>query len=211
MTQKQDAMTAPMIVTSWWLIRHGPVINPGQEIYGQKDVALDTSRPELFAAAARLLPKQGRWFASPLSRTMETARRLGGRDMTPIPELIEQNFGTWQGRRSQEVPEREQNPFWECPAHQRPEKGESFTDVTARVAPALEQISRHHGGETLICVAHGGSIRAALTLAGVTPETALGFSIHLLSVTRLDHLLSPGDNRSQWRVAGVNLTSASFA
>ena len=195
-------------VTSWWLIRHGPVINPSGAIYGQQDVALDTRDADIFTRVGMHLPADALWFASPLSRTTQTAQRLGGKNITPLPELIEQHFGDWQGHHAQKVDKAESHPFWECPAYLRPPGGESFTDVAARVAPTLETLSQQHAGKNIVCVAHGGSIRAALAMAASIPlDLALAFRIDTLSVTRLDYItFPPSDARRQWRINGVNQT-----
>jgi len=77
--------------------------------------------------------------------------------------------------------------------------------VMDRVAAALRRLTAVHAGRDIVCVAHGGSIRAALAMAlGLDPEAALAFSIETLSLTRIDHIDGPGAGHG-WRVGMVNL------
>ena len=46
--QAQSAVT-----TRWWWVRHAPVRNDGGNIYGQTDIACDTSDTYVFEAVAK--------------------------------------------------------------------------------------------------------------------------------------------------------------
>ena len=73
-----------------------------------------------------------------------------------------------------------------------------------RVLPAIERVNREHRGRDIVAVTHGGTIRAALTLAlGLDPQAALSFAIENCSLTRLDHL-DPDGGAPLWRVVAVN-------
>ena len=39
-----------VVATRWWWVRHAPVRGDGGNIYGQKDIACDTSDREVFVA-----------------------------------------------------------------------------------------------------------------------------------------------------------------
>jgi alpha-ribazole phosphatase len=91
--------------------------------------------------------------------------------------------------------------FWRNPTGNAPPGGESFEAQMRRVAAAFD-------GRDIVCVAHGGTIRAAVALAlGLAPEAAMAIIIDNLSVTRLslvhDRLLSPG--RAAWLVQAINV------
>ena len=49
-------------ITRWWWVRHAPVRNDGGNIYGQTDLACDTSDTEVFDAVAKILPRKGAHF-----------------------------------------------------------------------------------------------------------------------------------------------------
>ncbi|MFN4102671.1 MAG: histidine phosphatase family protein, partial [Pararhodobacter sp.] len=81
----------------------------------------------------------------------------------------------------------------EALARHRPEGGESFLDMAARVQPLLDGLRE----DTLI-VGHAGTVRAALAL--VVGAQALSFSVAPLSLTILRRA---GDD---WAVEAVNIT-----
>lgn len=202
------------IVTRWWFIRHAPVINPKGVIYGQLDLEADVTDSSLFTPVARTLPPDAHWLVTPLSRTQATAKAVQvaaaiDRPLEVEPAFIEQSFGAWQGRTHQEVyagmPAR--HPFWLAPADTRPPGGESFVEVVRRVGPAIDMLSDAHGAKDIVCVAHGGSIRAAVAHAlGLTPEAGLQLVIDTVSLTRIDRIVS-GEAAPAYRVGLVNWTA----
>ncbi|MFO0998045.1 MAG: histidine phosphatase family protein [Alphaproteobacteria bacterium] len=202
------------VTTRWWWIRHAPVVDDGGCIYGQRDLPADCSDSASFTALAHLLPERAIWVASHLSRTHQTAEAIGqaGRAVPPLviePALAEQHFGDWQGRPRREIYSRHMPwpGFWITAADHRPPGGESFAEVTERVALAIARLTTHHAGQDIVAVAHGGTIRAALALAlGLQPTGALAFSVENLSLTRLDHIAPIADSTapSTWRVVAVN-------
>lgn len=78
----------------------------------------------------------------------------------------------------------------------------------ARVASAIDRCSRQYSGRTIVAIAHGGSIRAAVAHAlGLTPEAAMAIVIDNLSITRLT-LVPDGLLRNKgghWRVEAINV------
>ena len=202
-----------MTTTRWWWVRHAPVTATGGRIYGQDDPPCDTSDRTTFSALAVLLPKRAVLVTSHLQRTRQTADaiRAAGRDLPePIvePAVAEQNFGDWQGRTRAEVFAElgARHAFWLAPAHSRPPGGETFAELIERVRAAVTRLTRDNRGRDIVCVAHGGSIRAALGLAlGLDPEQAFAFAIDNCSLTRIDHLEGTADDpRDHWIVVRVN-------
>ena len=201
------------IETRWWWIRHAPVIG-GERIYGQRDLPADTSDDAHFAALAALLPPDAVLVTSDLQRTVQTAAAIASAGLSlpdPIqdPELREQHFGDWQGVLRHEFAQQREpdfGQFWIVPAAEQAPNGESFLDLVARVQSAVDRLTDTHAGQDIVCVAHGGTIRAALAKAlGIDPTTALSFTTHNSSLTRLDHLRHPSGSEA-WRVHMVNWT-----
>jgi alpha-ribazole phosphatase len=203
-----------MSVTRWWWIRHAPVPDLGR-IYGQRDLSCDCSDAVVFADLAAALPAGAVWVTSNLVRTVETARaihaadpqKFAGAAPKALPELAEQHLGDWQGLDRKAFYAARNvgtHHFWFASADERPPGGESFADLVARVAPAIDQLTRDHAGRDIVAVTHGGTIRAALGHAlGLAPKAALAFATDNCSLTRLDHL--PGaDGTAFWRVVMVN-------
>lgn len=185
-------MPAP---TRWWLVRHAPVINPTNAIYGQVDLDCDVSDEKVFSSVARLLPTDAVWLQSPLARTRKTAAALkaaGAQGPDPVdePRLMEQHFGDWQGGDRKQIRARHPEAyrrFWLAPADERAPNGESFVDVVGRVSEALDEWSGKLPGRDVVAVVHGGPIRAALSHAlALAPARALSFHAETVSVTRID-------------------------
>src|SRR6266536_2174863 len=92
-----------VVTTRWWWVRHAPVRSDGGNIYGQKDIACDTSDVEVFEAVAKILPRSAVWYASNLMRTHQTAEAIwaGGfpkpANMAQEAAFAEQHLGQWQG------------------------------------------------------------------------------------------------------------------
>lgn len=202
-----------MTVTRWWWIRHAPVTEGHGEIYGQRDLDADCSDRDAFGWLAGTLPKDAVWVTSHLRRTHQTADAIGSAGCpqpAPLrePAFAEQHFGEWQTRRWEHlqasIDPATWHKFWVAPAAVRPPGGESFEDVRARVAEAVDRLTLAHAGRDIVVVAHAGTIRAKMAHALELPtDRALGFTIDNLSVTRLDHVIGPGIG-GDWRVVWVN-------
>lgn len=185
------------------LIRHAPALNEGR-LAGRRDVPADVTDEAALAALRAYAGKMDRVIASPALRCLQTAITLWP-DAEPQQDsrLWEQDFGTWEGLPFTDIPDHGTLPPEQL-ALLAPPEGESFADLCARVAPALEQIAKLPGRSAI--VAHAGTIRAALAMAlgargrtgGGTIGPALAFSIDPLSITRL---IPCG---TQWAIGCVN-------
>jgi len=204
----QDKPT--VVTTRWWWVRHAPVRNDGGNIYGQTDIACDTSDREVFEAVAKILPRGAIWVASNLMRTHQTAQAIWDAGfpkpatLTKEAAFAEQHLGEWQGmNRAAFLASRPAGSHWFADIDEPPPGGESFMDLYNRVCRAIDRINVEQAGRDVIAVGHGGSIKAAVGLAlGGLPETGLAFDIDNCSVTRLDHFASA--ERSNWRLPMVN-------
>ena len=199
-----------VVVTRWWWVRHAPVREDGGNIYGQKDIACDTSDGEVFEAVAKILPRSAVWYSSNLMRTHQTADAIWAagfpRPATMIREtaFAEQNLGDWQGmNRAVFLASRPLGSSWFADINVPAPGGESFMDLYNRVRAAIDRITVDQAGQDVIAVAHGGTIKAAVGLAlDGQPDKGLAFDIDNCSVTRLDHFAGAG--QGNWRVPMVN-------
>jgi alpha-ribazole phosphatase len=199
-----------VVTTRWWWVRHAPVRSDGGNIYGQKDIACDTSDREVFEAVAKILPRGAVWYASNLMRTHQTAEAIwqGGfpkpATMTKEAAFAEQHLGQWQGmNRAAFQASRPIGSNWFADINEPAPGGESFMDLYTRVCRAIVRITIEQAGNDVIAVGHGGTIKAAVGLAlGGQPERGIAFDIDNCSVTRLDHFASTG--HSSWRLPMVN-------
>lgn len=204
--------------THWWWIRHAPVPGAGERIYGQRDLDCDLSdRPTLQALAA-VLPREALGVVSCLRRTRQTYDGLivAGASLpepTVEPAFAEQSFGRWEGLSWAEMEARDPHAyafFWQSPTRLAPPGGESFAALMERTAAAIVTLSARYAGRDIVCVSHGGTIRAAIAHAlGLAPEAAMAVVIDNLSLTRLAHV-PDGLLRARggvWMVGGVNMPS----
>jgi alpha-ribazole phosphatase len=201
--------------THWWWVRHAPVPGAPGRLFGQLDVSCDTSDIDTFRILAAVLPQDAVWIVSSLARTRETMQAIaaaGTRLPDPIeePALNEQNFGLWQGLSWSEMQADDPEvytAFWQDPVRSAPPEGESYAAHLARARAAIERLTEHFAGRTVVCVSHGGTIRAAVATAlGLDADTALALVVDHLSITRLSYVetrLSRGMGAA-WRVQGIN-------
>lgn len=154
-----------------YLIRHTrPDILAGI-CYGQLDI--DTSKS--FSAEAEkvlgYLPPLDLIIASPLLRTRKLAEFLAQTANCKLDtdsRMIEKNFGSWEGRHWDDIPRHEIDDWANDVMGYAPEGGESAQQLTLRAQDFLRDLSqmpqRH-----IALVAHGGSIRALLSLLADIP------------------------------------------
>lgn len=116
-------------------------------------------------------------YASPMSRTVETAQILAAPHQLEIEQrdgLREISHGRWEQMTRREVEEKfpEEAAEWEKdPYTFAPVGGESGLAVTARALPALIEIVRAHPDESVLIVSHKGTIRLLLSsLLGFDPR-----------------------------------------
>lgn len=156
------------------LLRHGQTELSRQRRYSGR------GNPELTAlgrrqadAAARYLAGRGGIAAvitSPLQRSSETARFAAdalGLDFTIDDDLIETDFGAWEGLTFAEAAERDPDLHgdWLRDTALQPPGGESFDDVSLRVQRARDRIIAAHPGSTVLVVSHVTPIKTLLQLA----------------------------------------------
>lgn len=118
-------------------------------------------------------------YTSPLARAFETAaaaalpHRL---DPVAVPGLIEADIGRWEGLTWDEA--QAQDPVHHAQFHAHPGAtaypgGESFLDVSRRVAPVIAALAAAHPGEQIIVVGHNVVNRAYLaSLLGLPIDRA---------------------------------------
>jgi len=108
-------------------------------------------------------------YASPLGRTLETAKILAephGLAITERDGLREISHGHWEGLTRGEVEERFGHEYtaWESdPFTFAPEGGESGLSVLSRALPVVREIVVAHPEETVLVVSHKATLRLLLS------------------------------------------------
>jgi probable phosphoglycerate mutase len=155
------------------LVRHGETEFTARRRYsGRGDVPLsDRGRIQADATAGRiaaLAPSVAAVVSSPLSRCTVTAqtiaRVLGGVPVTVEDDLVECDFGDWEGRTFAEV--RAEWPgeldAWLVSTNVAPPGGESFNAVATRVRRAVAALHKAYEGETVVLVSHVSPLKILL-------------------------------------------------
>ncbi|OBA71160.1 bifunctional RNase H/acid phosphatase [Mycobacterium sp. 1554424.7] len=156
------------------LLRHGQTELSAERRYsGRGNPALtDVGRLQA-SAAARYVAERGGIAAvisSPLQRAYDTAAAAAkalGLDVTVDDDLIETDFGAWEGLTFAEAAERdpELHRRWLRDTSTTPPGGESFDAVLDRVLRVRQRIIEAHQGATVLVVSHVTPIKMLLRLA----------------------------------------------
>ena len=166
------------------LVRHGETEFTAQRRYsGRHDVLLsERGEAQAAATAARVATVVGGTDAavvsSPLSRCRATAEAIAaavGASVTIEDDLIECDFGEWDGLTFTEVRRRwpEQLDAWLGSSGVAPPGGESIEAVGERVTAAVERLLAGYAGRTVVVVTHVTPIKLVLRDALATGDALL--------------------------------------
>jgi alpha-ribazole phosphatase len=183
------------------LARHGETIwNAERRYQGWSDILLSARGEEQARALAERLAGEriNRVYASDLRRALVTAEAIAGRhhiDIIQEPRLREISFGAWEGLTYAEIQARDP-AGWERwlrdPVEAAPSGGESMGQLAARVGSLLEELRRLDERESVLLVAHGGSLQTLLCLAvGLDPQGRWKFRLEPASLSEA-HLYTEG-------------------
>ena len=157
----------PAMKTTIYLIRHGQTEwNAQRRMQGRSDSPLSEKGIRMTERLAQKVPFADQIYASPLGRTLHTARLLFPRlEIRTDDRLREIDLGTWEGRLQADLdrddPEQHAH-FWNAPHLFQPSEGERFQDVEARSVECLHDLAAKHAGETIALVSHTTVIRSLL-------------------------------------------------
>lgn len=156
------------------LLRHGQTELSVQRRYsGRGNPELTELGRRQAQAAARYLAARGGIAAvisSPLQRAYDTATvaaKALGLDVAVDDDLIETDFGVWEGLTFLEAAERdpELHTRWLRDTSTAPPGGESFDAALERVRRVRDRITADHPGATVLVVSHVTPIKMLLRMA----------------------------------------------
>jgi len=168
--------------TRLYLVRHGATpLSAEDRFSGAANVFLsDEGRSQAKLLSQRLADDHiHAIYASPLDRTMETARIIAKHhNIEPIARdgLREISHGHWEGLSRKEVAESfpEEYEAWESdPFTFAPKEGESGISVLARALPVIRDIVVNHKDGNVLVVSHKATIR--LIISSLLGFDARGF------------------------------------
>jgi broad specificity phosphatase PhoE/ribonuclease HI len=155
------------------LVRHGETPMTEQRRYsGRGDVPLsEQGEAQAMAAGSRvagIAANVAAVVSSPLLRCRRTAEliaaELGDVPVTVLPELIECDFGAWEGHTFAEVREQWPNELtaWLESTSVAPPGGESFQAVAKRVRAAMATLRTAYPSSVVVVVSHVSPIKLML-------------------------------------------------
>ena len=180
--------------TRLYLIRHGEHTLPSGTLAGRlPGIYLSERGKQQAEAVARRLAKIPLAFVytSPLERTRQTAEIVAAPhrlSATILEQVIEIDFGDWQGRTFDELAD---DPDWQrwnalrslarCPG------GEAMIEAQARAVQELETVARRCDGLEIAVVSHGDIIKAAVAWwLGIPLDLFQRIDIALGSITLVE-------------------------
>ena len=158
-------------VTTLLLVRHGETDwNRDARWQGHSDTNLNDAGREQARRVAAELGDVDVIYSSDLARARETADIIGAsarREVRTDARLRERSFGAWEGLTAPEIEERfaEDLASWRLGDGAGPEDAEPFDVFAGRVREFVDDVVARHPGETVLIVAHGGTIRVVHALA----------------------------------------------
>ena len=175
------------------LLRHGRTEwNDVRRMQGRADIPLsDAGRAQVAAWRLPAAVVGARVVASPLARAVETARLLYGTEPQVDSELIEMDWGAWEGRTFEEL-RAELGPVYAVAealgVDYRPPGGESPRDVQERIQRWFGRVATGHG--PVVAVTHQGVLRALVAkltgwdMVSKSPVKLLPDRVHLFEAER---------------------------
>ena len=153
------------------LVRHGETEYTARQLYsGRGDIPLsDRGLAQARAVAARIAAVGvTAVVSSPLARCVGTAAEIaaaaGGLPVHEDSDLVECDFGKWEGLTFGDVRERwpDEMRAWLASPSVAPPGGESFDEVAIRSARAVERIRSAYPGGRVVVVSHVSPIKLIL-------------------------------------------------
>ncbi len=145
------------------LVRHGRTEwNRVERFRGRADIELDeVGIKQAEAAATRITDWQvSAVYSSPLRRALATAEILAhpfDLEVTPLPGIIDIDYGEWQGLPPEKVAAKDDGLYskWlENPHGMKFPGGESLNMARERAASAVDDLIAQHLKETVVVVSH---------------------------------------------------------
>lgn len=180
------------------LVRHGETSwNVERRLQGHLDIPLnDNGRAQAVNTARHLRTLDfDAIYSSDLQRAWHTAGAIAAHAPHPVrpePRLRERHYGIFQGLTYDEAAARHPEAYARFKGrdleHPIPGEGESLADFADRVNAALTQIARHHRGQQVLVVTHGGVLDIAHRLAAGKPlDSQRDFTIPNAALNWIEH------------------------
>lgn len=145
-----------------YIVRHTKLAIDNNVCYGQSNVPLAPNFLEEAKQIAAHLPEDIQAvYSSPLFRCTELAIELGFNNYQIDPRLLELNFGEWEQKSWNEIPNNQLQPWMDDFVQTAPPLGENLNEMFERVQSFFAELKKSEREKVLI-VTHGGVIRCLL-------------------------------------------------
>ena len=176
-----------------YLVRHTTPDVMSGVCYGQADVGLASSFDDEWQLLSSKLAHLNAplVFSSPLQRCLmlahKTAEHFSYDAVTTDSRLLELNFGDWELKSWQEIPQGIVGEWTDEHVKQAPPNGESYADLHKRACAFFEELVKRKDAKQVLVFTHAGVIRALVAEALKMPLREAGrVEINYASVTHLE-------------------------
>ncbi|MGF1504511.1 MAG: histidine phosphatase family protein [Chloroflexi bacterium] len=177
------------------LVRHGETDwNVNRLFQGQTDIPLNQrGKQQVLRLPERLAEYDiDVAFTSDLMRAADTATaavaEMNGLDLHLETRLREAHFGIFEGLSWEEIQQRypEEIELWMRDRNNAPHGAERRDDFAARVENFMNEVRSERPEQTVLCVAHGGSLGMMACIAlGVNTQYRWQFQLNNASVSEI--------------------------
>jgi len=177
-----------------FLVRHGETqwSRSGRHT-GRTEIPLTQEGERAASAVAPWLPSDPALvLCSPMQRAQRTAQLAGLTVTRTDPDLLEWDYGAWEGLTTAQIRQQLDEPDWTIWAHPIPAgstPGEQLTDIGVRTARVIAQCLPviERGGQCVL-VAHGHVLRIlTATWLGLVPIDGRLLALDPATISALGH------------------------
>ena len=145
-----------------YLVRHTETVCEKGICYGQADVAIQEDYGSDFESIKKQIPSDAIVYSSPLKRCVILANYISEENYKTDSRLMEMNFGDWELKKWNDIPEDEMNPWMQDFVNVSVPNGESFVQLYERVNAFFTEIKNANPSKPVVIVTHAGVVRSIL-------------------------------------------------
>ncbi|SFA73558.1 alpha-ribazole phosphatase [Flavobacterium swingsii] len=145
-----------------YLVRHTETVCEKGICYGQADVEIQDDYLSLFESIKTKIPSNAIVYSSPLKRCTVLANHISEGNFKTDSRLMEMNFGDWELKKWNDIPEDEMNPWMQDFVNVPVPNGESFVQLYERVNTFFDEIKNTNPSNPVVIITHAGVIRSVL-------------------------------------------------
>lgn len=148
-----------------YLVRHTEIYNPNKLCFGQSEIPLEENFTVSFdwISDHLALSENASFYTSPLRRCTKLSDYLSNGNSQADARIIELNFGAWEMKSWEEIPEKEIAQWKDDFVNYHIKNGESFNDLNDRAISFYQEICEKENEEDVVIVTHASVIRSIIS------------------------------------------------